>query len=187
MRDCAFGAPVISAEALFEGLVRELSQGGRPVLRQHEQLTTALRTGLKRLAEERALQLQTGPFGQFLVDHVWRKDNSGIFLVAESEWRRDDYHIQQDFEKLLFFKAPTKLFVYQSNPERRACEAARIATACLAGYEQHLEGEEYILIEIAPREARCFLCKVPADGPMETPKFTEIRGSPHSWVSGGQC
>jgi len=179
--DYAFGATAITAEALFEGIAGELSQTGTPALRNHDRLTTALRTGLRRLAEDRALELATGPYGEFLVDHVWRKGRSGIFLVAESEWRRDDCHIRQDFEKLLIFKAPTKLFVYQSNPERRACDALRIATECLALYEQHSANEEYVLIEVTPRHARGFLCKVSTDGRMETPMFTEIRGSPRSW------
>src|SRR5207249_4328319 len=112
------GEPAISADALFQGVAHGLVAAGKPNLREHERLTAGLRAGLRALAEERGLQFHTGPFGQLLLDHVW-KTNSRILLACESEWRRADYHIRHDFEKLLYFKAPTKLFVFQSNPERK--------------------------------------------------------------------
>ena len=58
---------------------------------------------------------------QWLYDLVWfTNDQDGrlqeVTLVLESEWSTsDDWHIQEDFEKLLLAKAKLKVFIFQGH------------------------------------------------------------------------
>src|SRR5690242_18771 len=99
--DCIFGEHSISADALFEGISQSIRESGIPNLRHQDLLTTGLRNGLSRLAAQRNLRFETGPSGQFLVDHAWRRGELGLVLVAESEWRRDDQSRRRPSKALL--------------------------------------------------------------------------------------
>ena len=57
---------------------------------------------------------------EWLYDLIWFRNDSNfqlreVALVLESEWSKDPWHIQEDFEKLLVAKAPIKVMVFQKH------------------------------------------------------------------------
>jgi hypothetical protein len=186
---CIFGAPPIDANTLADVLTRAAA----PIildagLYAHTRLTWALDTTLRTLAEERGLTpyFKTMPF-ELLFDHVWLNGDRGIMLAAEHELRRtrnQERFITGDFRKLLYSKAPLKLFSYQTlahGPE--SDDLRNLLAGILTGFTQHAANEEYVLFEMTQSNAWAYRYRVPATGEIAPATFAEVPGSPRAFVA----
>jgi hypothetical protein len=186
---CIFGAPPIDAKILADALAHAVTpiilDGG---LYAHTRLTWALDTTLRTLAEQRGLAayFKTMPF-ELLFDHVWLNGDRGIMLAAEHELRRTRYQerfITADFRKLLYSKAPLKLFSYQTlthGPE--SDDLRKMFAGILTGFTQHAANEEYVLFEMTQSNAWAYHHRVPATGEIAPATFTEVPGFPKAFVA----
>jgi len=118
---------------------------------------------------------------QVIVDHVlFLKGGGGILLAAESEWHQGDFDIKQDFQKLLYVKAPIKVFVCWPS---RVVDPIPICSGGLASFAQHVRGEKYLLVELgrSASAVRGFGWEASNDGQCPSARFQEISGSPLLW------
>ena len=91
---------------------------------------------------------------EFLLDFVWLDEvngkDRGALMGMECEWARDRTDaceaVTSDFRKLLYFKAPLKLLVYECRPRDRDC-IREMLRDCLKDFEQHARGECYLFVE----------------------------------------
>jgi hypothetical protein len=110
---------------------------------------------------------QRGSSKEYLVDSSWMETGDGkrVLLACECEWASDRYGehtlwglVEEDFEKLLAFKAPFKVLIFSttraslregSGPEVdfSAQHARDRLKASLENYWHHLAGETYIFID----------------------------------------
>ena len=86
---------------------------------------------------------------EWLYDLIWFRNDSNnqlreVALVLESEWSRDPWHIQEDFEKLLVAKAPIKVMVFQ-NYGNNLPDLWRLLKDGIRIFEKQASDETYIL------------------------------------------
>jgi hypothetical protein len=91
----------------------------------------------------------------FLLDFVvWRRDlngHEGAWLACESEWDLGSKAIIKDFEKLLSFKAPLKLMIYDIKNRDPAASREAIK-ASIARFRWHSVEETYLFLEFVNNE-----------------------------------
>ena len=103
--------------------------------------------------------ISTGPgTSEFLLDLVWWQDKSpqGAVLACEMEWgntrdvKNNPSRVLEDFEKLMSFKAPFKLMLFDSykNGKRQKETIARM-TRSLRDFADHRQGEEYLPFDVS--------------------------------------
>jgi hypothetical protein len=103
----------------------------------------------------------------FLLDFVvWRRDiggnKEGAWIACESEWNLDSDSIVKDFHKLLSFRAPYKLMIYDAGHNGKLSEKCRKEfEKAFAGFQWHLDDEIYVFVEFVKgdRIARCYTCE----------------------------
>ena len=94
---------------------------------------------------------------EWLYDLIWFRNDPinhqlcEVALVLESEWSRDAWHIQEDFEKLLVAKAPIKVMVFQ-NYGNNLPVLWRLLEDGIRIFEQHTSEETYILAAFKEEE-----------------------------------
>jgi hypothetical protein len=112
-----FGDAPITPEDLFGYLTLnipiEWKRIGTPDSDTNTKWTFAVNAALCSLAHEHSYvpYCKQQPTGEWLLDMVWLKGQSGIGLAAECEWMMTETAISDDLEKLLYFKAPLKLWI----------------------------------------------------------------------------
>jgi hypothetical protein len=112
----------------------------------------------------------------FLLDFVvWRRDidgdKEGAWIACESEWNLDRASVVKDFQKLLSFRAPYKIMVYDVKYKQKLSAQCREEfEATLSKFSWHLEDEVYIFIEFLDGEriANVYTC-VPSESSTLTP------------------
>ncbi|MCX6979508.1 MAG: hypothetical protein NTV08_01975 [Verrucomicrobia bacterium] len=85
--------------------------------------TALLKTELRRVGHEHEYLVSPCPDDgnkEWLYDLIWFRNDSNnqlreVAMVLESEWSNNEWHIQEDFEKLLVAKAPIKVMAFESN------------------------------------------------------------------------
>jgi hypothetical protein len=89
----------------------------------------------------------------FLLDFVvWRRDfeggKEGAWIACESEWNLNDDSVIEDFHKLLSFRAPYKIMIYdvKNNQGLRDACHRRFENA-ISTYQWHGDDEIYIFLE----------------------------------------
>lgn len=102
---------------------------------------------------------------EWLLDLVWLdRETLNMQLAVESEWSRVMAHRLDDFEKLMSIKSPLKLFIFAtksaSESEDVRCQLAKY----LQRFSQHIEGEEYLLMEVQNQRPDFYQYKVPSSG-----------------------
>lgn len=123
--------------------------------------TRELKAWLGRFGKEfglRTIATQPG-VSEFLLDLVWWQDASpqGAVLACEMEWgntrdpKKNPDRVLEDFEKLMSFKAPFKLMLFDSykDPVRLKAMVTRMEHA-LCDFADHRRGEAYLLIDVSP-------------------------------------
>jgi hypothetical protein len=102
---------------------------------------------------------------EFMVDFLWEEKKLGkrALLACESEWGSDPYgrrnkvKVTYDFDKLLVFKAPFKLLLFESadadasgNPKKGAFtigDVKDMLEESLRNYWHHVPGETYVFVD----------------------------------------
>ncbi len=142
---------------------------------EYTRYTFAVKHCLAQFAIEndcRAIYTFSG-MAEFMLDLVWwqNKTPSKALLACESEWgnTRDVKHnaarVAEDFDKLLSFKAPFKLMIFEADPNSvNESETIDELNRYLAEYADHRKGEQYLVINLQKHPA-AWLCQIAADGP----------------------
>jgi hypothetical protein len=110
---------------------------------------------------------------EFLLDFVWWKrfgTSEGALLACESEFGNPRDHsnyvkaIGSDFWKLLTFKAPVKMMVFDViSGGDRELEILRLLTAFMRRYIAHVEGELYLFVDTSPA-FKIWYVRIPRSG-----------------------
>ena len=96
---------------------------------------------------------------EWLLDIVWYSLSKGIQLAVESELGKSD-DVLDDFEKLTCVKAPLKLLLSELG-ESKMVQQLKDLERYLTNFEQHFEGETYLLVDFAYGSHRCYKFVVP--------------------------
>ena len=83
---------------------------------------------------------------EWLLDAVLYVENRGVLVAVESEFEYNVEEVNYDFSKLLSIKAPLKILIVDmkgKRPDRLINKLNEYAS----GFEQHLAGEIYYLID----------------------------------------
>ena len=110
---------------------------------------------------------------EFLLDFVWWKrfgTSEGALLACESEFgnpfdhSKDVKAIDSDFWKLLVFKAPVKMMVFDviSGGDREQKILSKL-TASMRSYIAHVEGELYLFVDTSP-SSKVLYVRIPRSG-----------------------
>ncbi|PYP91221.1 MAG: hypothetical protein DMG65_08610 [Candidatus Angelobacter sp. Gp1-AA117] len=157
-----FGDALISIEELCEELRRRIPE--LAVDDSNRAYTMAVKEALAEVAEALDLRMfctdSDRKTKEFLLDFVLWSDKPGeqkSVLAVESEWGKPgDKNVKnradqvvEDFEKLLVFKAPLKLMLFQADDEgmRRAIHNG--LREYLTTFAQHVKGEQYLFMEFS--------------------------------------
>lgn len=112
--------------------------------------------------------------------HYWKKGD-GIVLAAFSGWG-DREDLEQSFQALEALKAPQKVIVYTCSRWHHAV-LEQLAGA-LQRYPDHIEGEEYIALNLLPSESKILVStrRITRSGPLQLhdATFEALPGSPFS-------
>lgn len=181
---CIFGEAPIGPEELFEKLTliipAELKRLGGE---SNAAWTIAVNVTLCRLAQELRFEPYCGQqSGEWLLDMVWLKGQAGMSLAAECEWIKSKEAISDDFEKILYFKAPLKLFIFQAKShEGESAKFRQTMQGLMDQFTHHVSGEQYVLFEVGGQYAYGYKYQVPSTGKLPPVIFEELRGSPRKW------
>ena len=97
---------------------------------------------------------------EWLLDVVWYSHSKGgIQLAVESELGNGNA-VLDDFERLMCVKAPLKLLL-SGLGESRMVQQLKNLEQYLRYFEQHIEGETYLLVDFAYGSHRCYKFVVP--------------------------
>lgn len=101
---------------------------------------------------------------------VWLHRGTGaIHLAVESEWGNQG-EVLYDFQKLLCVKSPLKIMVYWA---KRSFVSD--FEAYMQDFDEHLEGENYLLVEFAPDSPdHAYSYAVKKNGRLSAVKFSPL-------------
>jgi hypothetical protein len=113
---------------------------------------------------------------------LWQRDGASVFAMTTGWGDRSE--LEMSFEWLQAFKCPQKLFVYSCNKWQEA--VLHQIQAALFRYPYHMEGEQYLFMNLVGPENRFYLLVANLDrsGRQTSPHDTVLRpvaGSPFSW------
>ena len=154
--------PVVVATKLVS-FIREQQHDDRP------DWTAAVQSVLGDMANKKDYLVYPSIDGPaWLLDLVWLHRATGaIHLAVESELGNQDC-VLNDFQKLLCMKSPIKMMIYYAD---RASFVDRFEQY-MRDFDQHLEGENYLLVEFAAGPAdRVYFYNVRKSGRLQTVKF----------------
>jgi hypothetical protein len=118
---------------------------------------------------------------EWLLDLVWLdKETLAMKLAVESELSPKMPHRLEDFEKLMSTKAPLKLFIYQTSNVAEGPKVRNKLEGYLRRFTQHVEGEEYLLMELNQKSPYFHQYRVPESGKIHEISFVPLpleRGS----------
>jgi len=118
--------------------------------------------------------------GEWLLDVVWMgRDRHEIALAVESEWGKTG-DVEDDFDKLMSIKARHKILLFATKINKSSETVGRLESH-LRAYPYHLEGEEYMALNVTAEGALRYYFRVPRDGPLDTASFREITRLPWPW------
>ena len=113
---------------------------------------------------------------------LWQRDGAPLFAMTTG-WG-DRTELEMSLEWLEAFKCPQKLFVYTCSKWQEA--VLDQIRAALLRYPYHIEGEQYLFMNLLGAENRfhLFLTDLDRSGPRPSMNETVLRpvpGSPFSW------
>ncbi len=113
---------------------------------------------------------------EWLLDLVWTdRSTRDVRLAVESEWSHVMAHRLDDFEKLMSVKSVLKLFIYETRSPNESDEVRRELARYLDAFTQHLEGEEYLLMDIRGQLADFYRYSVPNTGSVPPVTFAPLQ------------
>ena len=111
------------------------------------------------LVYARSVRLENMRLHEWLLDVVWWSWRNGVQLAVESELGNEQA-VLDDFEKLMCIKSPLKLLlVEQGRPS-----TLRGVEKYLAGFNQHVRGETYLVVDFHGGRHECYQYVVKRDG-----------------------
>jgi hypothetical protein len=130
--------PVVVATKLVSAIRKLRDDHRRP-------RTAVVKRVLRKLANRKKYFVYPGDGSAWMLDLVWfLRDHTAIHLAAESEWGNQG-EVLVDFQKLMCVKSPLKIMVYFA--KRSFVDQFE---AYMQESDQHLKGENYLLVEFAP-------------------------------------
>jgi hypothetical protein len=118
--------------------------------------------------------------GEWLLDVVWFASNRHeIVLAVESEWGMPG-DVQDDFDKLMSIKAQRKLLIFNAIGQFQSNQVVERLEGSMRAYPLHLEGEEYMALDMRAEGTFGYRFKVPKNGRLESVSFTRIE-EPLQW------
>ncbi len=145
-----------------------------PAADEATQWTAAMKDWLHSIGLQHGMRsIYTAPgMGEFLLDLLWWHDGppQGAVLACEMEWgnTRDTKgnvaRVVEDFDKLLSFKAPFKLMLFDSYRDKnKQLEINSAIDDYLQGFGDHRTGEQYLVVDVSPLQ-NAWLCIIDRDG-----------------------
>jgi hypothetical protein len=172
-----FGKLPISPEKLVTDLQIRASKIANkldPILQRNTAWTIAIVEALHKMVPRGCRQI-TRP--QFILDIVWWQDapkesGSAARLGVECEWgnpfdrnsKSRAECVVYDFEKLLQFKAPMKLMIFQADNAEMRKAIHNMLLEYLQAFGQHVAGETYVFMEFASGHCFSYKCEILRDG-----------------------
>jgi hypothetical protein len=175
--------------------VEDLTKSGQvPQVRgEFTQWTHAVKYWLARKARELKLYpIYTDGQGtrEFMLDLVWWQEGIGgsAILGCEIEWGnsrdicRNPARVAEDFDKLLSFKAPLKLMIFDSysNIQTQSAVLAEL-NRYFREYGDHRAGEQYLIMDMSPLKNDWY-CKIMSDGEDSRLHFDPLNSAVHKTV-----
>jgi hypothetical protein len=130
----------------------------------------------------RAIYTDQQNMSEFLLDLVWWKDGPGgsAVLACEIEWgnmrdpRRNPGRVAEDFDKLLSFKAPFKLMIFDSyHNEVIQNEVIQELDRYLNEFGDHRIREQYLVVDISPLK-KAWSCQISKEGHDTSLRLSEL-------------
>lgn len=166
-----FGAPPLDPQELASAIASQIGRDGCPARlsefdNTRTKWTAALHLILRSLGEERGMrvshqgkktsklvpdvetrpQMKAHDKSEFLVDHAWFDKSESMTFAAELEFSRYDYHVLDDFRKLLYVKASLKLCIFSDHAHTK--RMIKIIEDELGRNHAHICGEHYVMIRL---------------------------------------
>jgi hypothetical protein len=167
--------PRLLAARLLQEVEASVEDGLIPKRRgEYTQWTLAVKIWLAEEARKLGLRMLSNHDGdsEFMLDAVWWKNAPGerAILACECEWgnlrdvESNHLRVAEDFDKLLSFKAPLKLMIFDSyNDERLQGRVISELDRYLQGFGDHRAGEIYLAVDLS-RQRKAWRCDIEADG-----------------------
>jgi hypothetical protein len=109
-------------------------------------------------------------------------DRDALLLAAFSGWG-DRPDLENSFASLMLLKSPQKVLLYTCQKWQEA--VLEQLTAALMRYPHHIEGEQYVAINMLAAEGKVYgmSCGIAHGGPLDLreARFQPVQGSPFSW------
>ena len=88
--------------------------------------------------------------------------------------RRNEGRVAENFDKLLSFKDPFKLMIFEAEPDSpNECETIAELDRYLREYGDHREAEQYLVVNLCSKPA-AWLCRIADHLPNERPHLTTL-------------
>jgi hypothetical protein len=147
--------------------------------------TKSTMSALQALAREQQLKMivtEHSAYGTLRQLNALWVQGEAIVLAIGSGWG-DREELEESFYRLLILKAPQKLLLYSCAKWKE--EVLEQLTAALMRYPQHIQGEQYLAVNLAALEGKVFGagCEIPHDGSLtlQESRFLPVGGSPFNW------
>lgn len=147
--------------------------------------TRTMRCVLQVIARSRGIEMREPLAGEPDSEHqlkaLWY-EGDGLLLAVRSGWgERAD--LERSFGNLLLLKSPQKVLVYTCMKWQEAVMDQ--LTAALLRYPHHIEGEQYIAVNLLPQQSKVqgMICEMTHSGSIGLAEatFRPIPGSPFCW------
>jgi hypothetical protein len=123
----------------------------------------------------------SGDQGEWMLDLIWMDPKSwALILAVESEWGRLAA-IEEDFGKLMCVKAPQKLMLFATKGHQASADIVSKLERNMTAFPYHIEGEEYLLMEITAPGAYRYFFRTPTSGTLSSVKFAPMEVNPLPW------
>jgi hypothetical protein len=120
---------------------------------------------------------------EWLLDLVWMdKTTLAIGLAVESELSLGMRQRLDDFQKLMSTKSPLKLFIYATRNAAESDNVRDAITQYLRNFSQHIEGEEYLLMDVTRGHPMFYHFRAPNSGSVgmsRLPRYSSARVQAH--------
>ena len=194
-----FGNPITNATTIAYRIAAEiglrvpLREDRKEFIRADPAWADALMGILRDLGTEFGCEthcMKPGGGRASVFDLIWLSERGLLMLAAEIEWTSTLTDVRVDFKKLLHAKSPLKLMIL-ARPDPEGTILPQLAKSVVE-YAGHVEGEEYVIIQLSDRahrsqHRRLHACRflVPKTDGMLSPgtiSFTPVDGSPFYWT-----
>ena len=113
---------------------------------------------------------------EWLLDLVWLdKESRNITLAVESEFSLVMPQRLDDFQKLMSTKSPLKLFIYATRSATESDNVREAITQYLRKFSQHIEGEEYLLMDVNKGHCEFHHFRAPSSGSLGEVAFAPVQ------------